>query len=111
MELDRNFLFLGSKFGNIRFYDFEDHHENKNINLIQRSEIKINNKITNLKFRNSKCSLIAALGNGSVAFWAHDPAVPEFILEAHSKSVNKLIFIEETGVLFTCSSDKSIKVI
>jgi WD40 repeat protein len=62
-----------------------------------------------MKYQQGKSGLITSLSNGSVAFWSHDPHGPEFILDCHSKSVNKILYDDSTQTLITCSSDQKIK--
>jgi hypothetical protein len=50
-----------------------------------------------------------ALSNGSVMLFSHSLS-PEFVLDYHDKAVNRILFDEESRILFTCSSDKAVKV-
>jgi WD40 repeat protein len=86
----------------------------KSLTITSRLDIladqKFTTKINDIQFIHGKSGLIASLSNGSVAFWSHDETTPEFILDCHDKSVNKIIYDESIKILFTCSSDKTIKV-
>jgi WD40 repeat protein len=110
IEQDRNFIFLGSNNGVIRFVDYDDQHSMGNMIINHRLDISIDSKVTDIKFRSGKSGLITALSNGSIAFWGANENYPEFVLDCHQKSVNRILYDDSIQILFTCSSDKHIKV-
>jgi hypothetical protein len=80
LNLDKNFIFLGSGDGRVVFYEFNDEDIN-NITLTKRLDIQSEDKlrITKINYKIMKNYLIVSFSNGSTAIYAHDDEYPECI--------------------------------
>ncbi len=104
---DYNYILAGYQ-GSVRFYDWEEQNRNYDINI--RKSISLGNlKVNQILFDSTKLTIYVALSNGSVMLFSHSLS-PEFVLDYHDKAVNRILFDDESRILFTCSSDKAVKV-
>ena len=114
IETERNFIFIGNNKGILNFYDFDEKEGNKVI-ISKRMEIimdrKYTTKICDIKYKQQKNELMCGLGNGSIAFYSHHSDSPEYVLDAHDKTISHFIYEETNKMLFTASADKTIKVL
>jgi len=86
VDLNRNILCIGNKFGIAVVYEIENYNEKiipqyenmSNINIKRSFEIKLdtNLKITDIKVNNKK-EIIISLSNGSIAIYSHREDYPE----------------------------------
>ena len=114
-NVDNNILIIGVKYGKAIFYKINNYEEkkyNKKVEINKIKEMNISyNVIINRIILTERGEMLFALNNGSVNVYYDNDTIPEFVIDAHLKSISDMFFEEKRKSLITLSEDKSLKMV
>ncbi len=114
-NVDNNILIIGVKYGKAIFYKINNYEEkkyNKKVEVNKIKEMNISyNVIINKIILTERGEMLFALNNGSVNVYYDNDTIPEFVIDAHLKSISDMFFEEKRKSLITLSEDKSLKMV
>ena len=114
-NVDNNILIIGVKYGKAIFYKINNYEEkkyNKKVEINKIKEMNISyNVIINKIILTERGEMLFALNNGSVNVYYDNDTIPEFVIDAHLKSISDMFFEEKRKSLITLSEDKSLKMV
>ena len=115
-NIDNNIMIFGVKGGKVLFYKINNYDgKNCKYNKVEFNKIKemnISPMVTiNKIVLTERGEMLFALSNGSINVYYDNDQIPEFVIDAHLRSIPDMFYEEKKKNLITLSEDKSLKMV
>ena len=115
-NIDNNIMIFGVKGGKVLFYKINNYDgKNCKYNKVEFNKIKemnISPMVTiNKIVLTERGEMLFALSNGSINVYYDNDQIPEFVIDAHLRSIPDMFYEEKRKALITLSEDKSLKMV
>ena len=115
-NFDNDIMIFGVKGGKVLFYKINNYDgKNCKYNKVEFNKIKemnISPMVTiNKIVLTERGEMLFALSNGSINVYYDNDQIPEFVIDAHLRSIPDMFFEEKRKSLITLSEDKSLKMV
>ncbi len=113
---DNDIIIFGVKGGKVLFYKINNYDGKnlnyKNVEVNKIKEMNISPVVTiNKIVLTERGEMLFALSNGSINVYYDNDQIPEFVIDAHLRSIPDMFYEEKRKALITLSEDKSLKMV
>ena len=115
-NFDNDIFIFGVKGGKVLFYKINNYDGKnlnyKNLEVNKIKEMNISPVVTiNKIVLTERGEMLFALSNGSINVYYDNDQIPEFVIDAHLRSIPDMFYEEKRKSLITLSEDKSLKMV